>query len=58
MPISNVFLWAFFFSAYVHMTHEAVIPDEFDSRKEWGESCASVKEIRDQGDCGSCWVSN
>lgn len=31
------------------------IPDEFDARTQWS-SCASIKEIRDQGACGSCWV--
>lgn len=37
--------------------YEAVqIPDSFDSREEWSD-CASTKEIRDQGSCGSCWVS-
>ena len=30
-------------------------PDEFDSRDKWS-SCPSIKEIRDQGSCGSCWV--
>ena len=37
--------------------YEAVaIPDSFDARQEWSE-CPSTKEIRDQGSCGSCWVS-
>jgi C1A family cysteine protease len=44
------------FSAYVHMTHEMALPDEFDARKQWGEMCSSLNEIRDQGSCGSCWV--
>ncbi|XP_033640436.1 cathepsin B-like isoform X2 [Asterias rubens] len=30
-------------------------PDEFDSRDKWS-SCPSIKEIRDQGSCGSCWA--
>ena len=33
------------------------LPDEFDSRVKWGEICPSTKEVRDQGNCGSCWVS-
>ena len=38
------------------MTHGMDLPDEFDARKQWGETCGSLNEIRDQGDCGSCWV--
>jgi len=33
-----------------------VIPDEFDGRQKW-PYCPSLQEIRDQGGCGSCWVS-
>ncbi|XP_066919274.1 cathepsin B-like [Clytia hemisphaerica] len=32
------------------------LPDEFDSRTKWGEICPSTKEVRDQGNCGSCWA--
>eukprot|EP00475_Leptophrys_vorax_P020352 TRINITY_DN2782_c0_g1_i3.p1 TRINITY_DN2782_c0_g1~~TRINITY_DN2782_c0_g1_i3.p1 ORF type:complete len:591 (-),score=162.89 TRINITY_DN2782_c0_g1_i3:2053-3825(-) len=32
------------------------IPASFDARDEWGSMCASVKEVRDQGACGSCWA--
>ena len=32
------------------------LPDEFDARTEWPE-CPSIGEIRDQGACGSCYVS-
>ena len=31
------------------------IPDMFDARMKW-PNCPSIKEIRDQGACGSCWV--
>jgi len=30
-------------------------PDEFDSRTNW-PNCASMKDIRDQRQCGSCWA--
>jgi len=31
------------------------IPKEFDSRVYWNK-CESIKEIRDQGSCASCWA--
>jgi len=33
----------------------ANIPDNFDSREAWPK-CDSIKEIRDQANCGSCWA--
>lgn len=32
------------------------LPIEFDARKEWGSICPSLLEVRDQGECGSCWA--
>ena len=37
--------------------YEIALPTEFDSRNAWPK-CSSLWEIRDQGSCGSCWVSN
>jgi cathepsin B len=31
------------------------VPQEFDSRDNWPD-CQSMKDIRDQSDCGSCWA--
>nr|CAH7726466.1 unnamed protein product [Callosobruchus chinensis] len=31
------------------------LPEEFDARKQWSK-CESIKEIRDQSACGSCWA--
>lgn len=35
--------------------HDSDIPDEFDSRTQW-PNCATIGEIRDQSNCGSCWA--
>lgn len=32
------------------------LPDNFDARNHW-PNCPTIGEIRDQGSCGSCWVS-
>lgn len=32
------------------------IPTNFDAREHWPQ-CETLREIRDQGGCGSCWVS-
>jgi len=31
------------------------IPDNFDSRQKWPK-CESIKDVRDQSRCGSCWA--
>nr|CAI5838661.1 unnamed protein product [Callosobruchus analis] len=31
------------------------IPDSFDAREQWPH-CPTIREIRDQGSCGSCWA--
>uniref|UniRef100_A0A8C5MQX3 Cathepsin B n=1 Tax=Leptobrachium leishanense TaxID=445787 RepID=A0A8C5MQX3_9ANUR len=31
------------------------VPESFDAREAW-PNCPTIKEIRDQGSCGSCWA--
>ncbi|CAG2179818.1 unnamed protein product, partial [Oppiella nova] len=37
------------------VSDELEIPESFDARQQWPD-CLSIKEIRDQGSCGSCWA--
>lgn len=41
----------------IHNLEGVEIPESFDSRQQWPE-CPTIREIRDQGSCGSCWVSD
>ncbi|PSN37482.1 Cathepsin B [Blattella germanica] len=38
-----------------HSVDETQLPENFDSREQWPD-CPTIKEIRDQGTCGSCWA--
>nr|KAF6400745.1 cathepsin B [Rousettus aegyptiacus] len=39
----------------VWLAEDIVLPESFDSREQW-PNCPTIKEIRDQGSCGSCWA--
>ncbi|XP_077449571.1 cathepsin B [Stigmatopora argus] len=39
----------------VQYTGDVMLPKNFDSREQW-PNCPTLKEIRDQGSCGSCWA--
>lgn len=41
----------------VQYSENVKVPKMFDSREQW-PNCPTIKEIRDQGSCGSCWVCN
>ncbi|KAI1725178.1 papain family cysteine protease domain-containing protein [Ditylenchus destructor] len=41
---------------YANTTHLNIeLPKNFDAREQW-PNCRSVKSIRDQSNCGSCWA--
>jgi len=37
-------------------TPNGTLPDNFDWRTQMGDKCPSIKEVRDQSNCGSCWA--
>jgi len=37
-------------------TPNGTLPDDFDWRTQMGDKCPSIKEVRDQSNCGSCWA--
>lgn len=39
----------------VWLAEDITLPENFDAREQW-PNCPTIKEIRDQGSCGSCWV--
>ena len=44
-----------FDSMPVHRLAVSDLPDSFDARDQWPK-CDSIREIRDQSSCGSCWA--
>jgi cathepsin B len=39
----------------IYNIKETELPTEFDSRTNWPD-CPTIKQIRDQANCGSCWA--
>lgn len=40
---------------HTHNLEGVQLADNFDARTQW-PGCPTIREIRDQGSCGSCWV--
>lgn len=40
---------------YHHENQPRDVPESFDSREQW-QNCPSIREVRDQASCGSCWA--
>lgn len=43
-------------STVYEATNDVELPENFDSRQQWGDMCPSVLHVRDQATCGSCWA--
>ncbi|KAA0185913.1 hypothetical protein HAZT_HAZT007078 [Hyalella azteca] len=54
-PNTNEFLPNDLQHLYFHFTGSSDLPENFDGREQWPD-CPSLREIRNQGCCGSCWV--
>lgn len=54
VPLSHIHLITEDLDVRVHENVED-LPDNFDSRDAWPD-CPTLKEVRDQGNCGSCWA--
>ena len=55
VALRNTWLSNTIFQFRVQYAGDLELPKEFDSRVQW-PNCPTLKEIRDQGSCGSCWV--